>query len=374
MRLAWFRPAHPNGADPLDDSGALVEALRASHQIDVITAALAHDFVWMHYRHPYDLCVFELDNTPAHQFIWPYLFHYGGVTMLRTLMLNESRASALAERLRGDDYRAEFEFSGDARLLRAPLLASRAVVVAHEVTAAALQEEYPEARVRYAPSAVQGVQGVQGVQKVQRVQRATSGVVTIGVLGATNQSDVIQRACQRACDAGAPVTLIDEQPPDVVLREADIVIAVRWPMSGEPETAALAAMAAGTPVVVMETEVTADWPAYDPQTWRPRGTAGGGPIAVSIDPRDEEHSLMVAIRDLARDPTLRQELGAAAQAWWRAHATVEQSAAEWERIIEEARTLEPPRRPAGWPAHLTADGTEKARAILRDTGGTVDFL
>jgi hypothetical protein len=367
MRLAWFRPAHPNGADPLDDSGALVEALRASHQIDVITAALAHDFVWMHYRHPYDLCVFELDNTPAHQFIWPYLFHYGGVTMLRTLMLNESRASALAERLRGDDYRAEFEFSGDARLLRAPLLASRAVVVAHEVTAAALQQDYSEARVRHAPVGVRAHEGA-------TARRHEGATARVGVLGATNEADVIHNAYRRAREAGAQVTLIDGQPSDVVLREADIVIALRWPMSGEPETAALAAMAAGTPVVVMETEVTADWPAYDPQTWRPRGTAGGGPIAVSIDPRDEEHSLMVAIRDLARDPTLRQELGAAAQAWWRAHATVEQSAAEWERIIEEARTLEPPRRPAGWPAHLTADGTEKARAILRDTGGTVDFL
>ena len=369
MRLAWFRPAPPNGADPLDDSGALVEWLRASHHIDVITSALAHDFVWMQFRQPYDLCVFELDNTPAHQFAWPYLLHYGGVTMLRTLMLKESRGSALAERRQGDDYRAELEFRRDSRLLRAPVLASRLTVVAHESTAQALQEEYAEARVRFAPP---GVHGVQGVQKVQ--DERTSASVTVGVLGATNQGDVIERACQRARDAGVPLTLIDEHPSDVVLREADIVIALRWPMAGEPDTAALAAMAAGRPVIVMETEVTADWPAYDPQTWRARGAAGGPPIAVSVDPRDEEHSLMVAIRDLARDRTLREELGAAAQAWWRAQATVEHAAAAWQGILEEARTLERPPRPADWPAHLTADGTEDARAILRDTGATVDFL
>jgi hypothetical protein len=364
MRLAWFRPAVPDSANPLDDSGALLDALRASHDIDVVTAAAAHDFVWMHARRPYDLCLFELDDTPAHQFIWPYLLQYGGVTCLRRLMLNGARASALLQRRRSADYRAEVEFSRDWRLLRAPLVASRMVVVSHPAVADTLQAEYPDARVRYAPLGVPGVPRVPGVPGVPAVR--------VGVLA--GDPDVAQNAFERAREADARVTLLSGEAREV-LREADIVVAMRWPPFGEPETAALAGMAAGKPVIVMETETTADWPAYDPQTWRSRASgSGGSPVVVSIDPRDEEHSLMVAIRDLARDRELRASLGASAHEWWRAHATPERAAAAWQPILSEARAMTPPARPAGWPHHLSADGTDEARAILRDMGAAVDFL
>jgi hypothetical protein len=189
----------------------------------------------------------------------------------------------------------------------------------------------------------------------------------VRVASSSNRIDVVERAIDRAREAGADVTL--------TTGDADMVIAMQWPPFGEPQAAALAAMAAGKAVVVMETEATADWPAYDPQTWRARASGGGGaPIVVSIDPRDEEHSLMMTIRDLARDQGLRDGLGAAAQAWWRAHATPAHAAAAWQQVLTDARTLQPPARPPDWPRHLIADGTEDARAILRETGATVDFL
>jgi hypothetical protein len=76
-------------------------------------------------------------------------------------------------------------------------------------------------------------------------------------------------------------------------------------------------MAAGKPVIVFETLVTAGWAALDPQTWQPRGFGreSADPVAVSIDPRDEEHSLMLAIQRLSSDPGLRARLADAAQAW-----------------------------------------------------------
>jgi hypothetical protein len=355
MRLAWFRPASPDPADPLDDSGALVGALRASHEIDVVTATAAHDFVWRHARLPYDLCVFELDDTPAHQFVWPYLLHYGGVTMLRTLVLHDARVSTLIEQRRDADYHAEIEFNRDWRLLRAPLLGSTIAVVSHPAVAETLQNEHPDATIRYAPIGVASTPGTPG----------TPGTpVTIGSLGTL--SNVVERAVERAQAAGADVALASG--------DADIVVATPWPQSGRAETAALAGMAAGKAVVVMETEATADWPAYDPQTWRPRGSTGGAPIVVSIDPRDEEHSLMVAIRGLARDGEMRAALGAAAREWWRTHATPERAAEAWQQILSEAAAMTPPPRPPDWPRHFTADGTDTARAILREMGAAVDFL
>jgi hypothetical protein len=79
-------------------------------------------------------------------------------------------------------------------------------------------------------------------------------------------------------------------------------------------------MSAHKPLIVLETTSTADWPALDPQTWQPRGFTLDPPIVVSIDPRDEEHSLMLAIRRLSNDAALRQRLADAAYAWATSHA------------------------------------------------------
>ena len=63
MKLAWFRHAGLDAANPLDDTAGVIGQLGREHSIAVVTRATAHDFVWRHFRHPYDLCVFELDNT-----------------------------------------------------------------------------------------------------------------------------------------------------------------------------------------------------------------------------------------------------------------------------------------------------------------------
>jgi glycosyltransferase involved in cell wall biosynthesis len=159
-----------------------------------------------------------------------------------------------------------------------------------------------------------------------------------------------------------------------ILAECDAVVALTWPPFETPLTPALAGMAAGKPVVAMEIEATAHWPALDPQTWRPRGLAAtAAPIAVTIEPRDEEHSLMLAMRRLATDLPLREQLGHAAHTWWQANATPAHAAAAWNPILEEAGSLAPPLRPSDWPKHLGADGTELARAILNEFGLTSDI-
>jgi hypothetical protein len=154
---------------------------------------------------------------------------------------------------------------------------------------------------------------------------------------------------------------------------------LHWPPTGDALTDALAAMAAGKAVVVFETEETADWPALNPQTWQSRNPLARGagpfgaaaPIVVSIDPRDEQHSLKLAMRRLSSDAALRNQLGSAAREWWKAHATVAHAAAAWREIIAEARTLQPPPLPADWAPE---DGTARAREILADCGVSVDFL
>jgi hypothetical protein len=380
MKLAWFRADTPQSAGLVDDSAALIAELRTTHDIEIFTAANAHDFVWKDFRAPYDLSVYELDDTPAHAFIWPYLLHDGGVLRLRTLTLHDSRAAALLREQRAQDYVAEFTFNhgawpgrrcaappaypGNWPMLRVPLLAARIVVVSHQSTAAALEQTHPEARVRVAAT------GVQESHVPRQVRRAP---VTFGTIP-TDRLDLIRRAMARASQSGAAAELTDDTSPERLLRDADVIVSLPWSPLGEPRGPALAAMAAGKPVIVLETATTADWPALDPQTWRPRGLSTAAPIAVSIDPRDEEHSLVLAIRRLSADATLRAQLGEAAHNWWRTHATPSHAADDWGRILSEAASLSPLARPTDWPGHLTADGSERARGLLDECGVTVDFL
>src|SRR5215467_6442010 len=110
MNIAWFRHVVPTPLDPLDDSAVLIDELRAVHHIDVITEAEAHDFVWRQRLEPWDLCVYEIDNTPAHQFVWGYLLNYPGVVMLRNPAVENRWGRESSREGRLDDYMAEFRF------------------------------------------------------------------------------------------------------------------------------------------------------------------------------------------------------------------------------------------------------------------------
>jgi hypothetical protein len=142
--------------------------------------------------------------------------------------------------------------------------------------------------------------------------------VRFGALPAA-RADVLHRALARACRAGAPAALAADGPPDRVLQEADVVVSLCWPVTNERQRSVLAAMAARRPVIVLETTSTAEWPALDPQTWRPRGFGSDAPIVISLDPRDEEHSLVMAIQRLSNDAALRARLTEAAYAWATKH-------------------------------------------------------
>jgi hypothetical protein len=331
MRIAWFRAAVPDVSDPLDDTAALLDELRRAHEIDVIVESGAHDFVWRHALRPWDLCVYELDNSRAHEFVWAYLINYPGIVLLR---------------------------STDIAHLRVPLFASRCVVTSSAAAAELLRARYPEVHVRTAPIGI----------AARGASHGNAGPARFAIFDERSRDrEVVSRAVQRARDAGASFEMLDANPD--TLAACNVVIAPGWPPFHRAPAAVIAGMAAGKAVVTMETDATAEWSAMDPQTWRPRGIAvSDQPIAVTIDPRDEEHSLMLAIRRLSSDAALREQLGTAGQAWWRQHATPAHAAAAWNQRLEEAVRLSPPPRPGDWPKQFSADGTELAREILSEFG------
>jgi hypothetical protein len=300
MRVAWLAPHASGRPEPYDDTALVIRALRARHAIVPIDEPHAHDFVWQHAREPFELCVFELGGTSAHQFVVPYAMHFPGVVILRGLPRHD-RA----------------------------LQAARLVVVPHEPVAQALADDYPAARVR---------------------------TLTPGV-----------------------EPLPHDAPP--------VVNALRWPPDGTALSYAISAFAARRAVIVFDGPETADWPSLDPQNWELRNSEFGArtskvalrssedefpvprsqfrvpePICVSIDPRDEAHSLRLALRRLEQDASLRERLGNAAQAWWRANATVQLAADGLDALMNEARTLADP------PRCDVDDDMRLAKRILDDFG------
>jgi hypothetical protein len=367
MRIAWFRDTTPDAADPLDDTASLIDELRAAHAIDVVVEAGAHDFVWRHALRPWDLCVYELDTTPAHHFVWAYLLNYPGIVLLKSPNVQTSWGHELGREGRLHDYIASLRVDEGAPrppLVQVPLFASRIVVVTDATRASELQEANPAARVRFAPT------GVRAIESAPPPRQHTLRVAVAG-----DCLDAVRRAAERAGASGADVELIASDAGACLSGAYDVLVALTWPPSDASLTPVLAGMAAGRPVVTLEVEATADWPALDPQTWQPRdGFSREAPIAVTIDPRDEEHSLALTLRRLAADAELRDTLGRNAKAWWALHATTQHAASAWNQILDEAATLAPPPRPANWPRHLGADGTELTRGILAEFDVTSDLL
>jgi hypothetical protein len=356
MTIAWFRPGRPGPADPLDDMGALLEALARRHAIERVDEARADtgslDGV--------DLRVYELADTPAHQYIWPHLLERPGLLLLRDDSLQASRADALWRAGRTADYIDEFTFDhgtppppvrdgatgfvvGGWPMLRAPLAASRLTVVRDGRFAANLREEHPGQLVRVAPI---------GVRDPGLATERPDGPPRVGLIdarGAAVRDRLVAAVRQAGLDARAG------GPDDAVrlIGETDIAVVVEWPARAEPPVAALTAMAAARPTIVLETGATAGWPAFDPQSWAPRDRVPRGqPVVISVDVRDEEPSLVLALRRLAADAALREGLGTAARAWWQEHATVEAASVAWNALLDEAAGLSDPARPGRWPAHL----------------------
>ena len=85
------------------------------------------------------------------------------------------------------------------------------------------------------------------------------------------------------------------------------------------------------------------------------------PVCVAIDILDEDHSLRLAMRRLAADAALRDELGRAAREWWAREQSIEAMADDYERVMREAASRPDPR--VDLPAHMRDAGDRKLDAL-----------
>jgi glycosyltransferase involved in cell wall biosynthesis len=434
MRLAWFSPLPPIRSGIADYSADIVPRLRVDRAVDCFVdqpsaspaAFNAHDFVWKHRREPYDLVVYQLGNAACHDYMWAYLARYPGLAVLHDARLHHARARRLLHAKRFDDYRAEFWYDHpDARrdvveyaveglggpiyyfwrMLGVIMRTARMAAVHNARVAAELAEEYPgvpiaTVRMGVAPSppsagARERVRAELGVppdaivfaafgrvtaeKRLAAIVRAMATLAAEGcpahllVIGDSGDNrdagaGAVDRAGRRVHAAGhVPHEAIGDY-----LSAADACLCLRWPTAQETSASWLRCLAAARPTVISDLAHLVDIPSIDPRTWKPSHRSQQ-PVAIAIDLLDEDRALLEAMRRLAADARLRDELAEAGRAFWAAGHTLDAMAGDYRRLLDDAAG-----RPApivrDLPPHFTHDYTGLARDIARRFGVDVDII
>ena len=390
MRLAWFSPMPPVPTGIATDSAGLVSELRTRHQIDVYTdeasghgktridteggqfrraqgTSPAHEFVSRHRINPYALTVYQVGNSSHHDYLWPYLFRYPGLTVLHDAHLHHARAAALLRTKRVDDYRAEFAanhpgVSADLAELavagfdnhlyyswpmtRLVVEASRLTAVHAPLVARQLKEELPHAavtairlahgepldedQVRRARSDVRAKHGIKddavvfgvfgGLTPEKRLPQVLDALAAILPYApsahlllagaAAGYYDVAADVRRHRLDGRTTITGYLETDAELTgcIAACDVSINLRWPTAREMSGPWLRALAAGRPTITIDLEHLADVPALDPRTWRMNQ------VATRPDPANREQRttnsdtidpVTVAIDILDEDHSLR---------------------------------------------------------------------
>ncbi|HUF48522.1 MAG TPA: glycosyltransferase family 4 protein [Vicinamibacterales bacterium] len=450
MRLAWFTPWPPQSSGIAGRSAELVPRLAADgHAIDVyvhegrvpidrhapvepvdrgeVRVLGAHDFVWRHARQPYDLPVYQVGNSVLHDFIWPYLFRWPGLSILHDARLHHARGHALLSRGRADMYRAEFTWahpgvSPDAAELgvlglggtylygwpmtRAVLAASRLVAVHSRGALADLEEAEPAARLEYV--ALGEGRTVPWTADERRAARAALGLadqtIAFGLFGALTEEkrvpqvlaalgaigdrhphvrlllagaddpavdvDALARR-HRVTDRVHRIQAPDDEAFDRAIAAVDVCLCLRWPSALETSGPWLRALAAGRPTVIIDLPHQGHVPTLDPRGWRLHAPAmppfgDEDAVAVALDVLDEAHSLTLALARLAGDAALRARIGQRARAYWESAHTVDRMVADVERALVRAASFDGPA--ATLPDALRPDPFALARRLVEPFG------
>lgn len=391
----------------------------------------AHEFVWRHHTGPYDLTVFQLGNAWCHDYMWPYVFHYPGLVVLHDGSLHHARAWSLLRRQRAAHYRAELLFDHPTLaasaaelalggfagpiyyfwpMLRSVVESARAVAVHSTRLADELRSAHATAtiaRVRMGvPAPVASDAAVRGLRRQLGLSPDTLVLAAFGAVTEEKRLGAVLRTLHRlrreratvhlllvgqtmpqydvraeaqangVADAVTVVGFTEAEALATYLRLADVALCLRWPTARETSASWLRAIAAGRPTLVTDLAHQVDVPTLDPRTWgvlhaEPTLTAPE-PVGISIDLLDEDHSLLLALRRLVRDPSLRAALGAAAARHWATHHTIAHMARDYTGVLEDARRR---RIPTGaLPSHLRPDPLIYARALLQPFGVPLDPL
>jgi glycosyltransferase involved in cell wall biosynthesis len=437
MRVAWFSPLPPDASGIAAYSAEVVPLLTPRFgALDLYSApapgaaARAIDpveFTWRHRRQPYDLVVYQLGNSKAHDFMWSFLFRYPGLVVLHDAQVHQARALWLLSRLepRLADYLAEVRASHpDASpdlgylfaaglggelfrlwpLVSLVLAASRLTAVHNVHLARTLAAAHPDTAItaiemgtadswegrpllsseaaavrrrHQIPETAVVVGAYGGITPEKRISPLLMAVAALGDAVPIHVLLVGQRAPHY--DVDAEITrlgltgrvhiagYVPDQALPAHLAAADICWCPRWPSNGETSASWIRCLAAGRPTVITALAQLQHVPALAAADLdRIDPSPDRRVIAIAIDPLDEPRDVPLALQALVAHPDLRRSMGTDARRFWESRHTLTRMADAYERLIAEAAARPAPR--FALPSHLLDDGTTTARRLLSEMG------
>ena len=411
MTIAWFSPLPPDHSGIAAYSAELLHRLGGVFSIDTYPERSAHEFVWRARQRRYDLVVYQLGNSRAHDYMWALMPRYPGLVVLHDARLHHARARQLLAAGRAGDYRAEFTFNHPGArpeaaeyaveglagsiyylwpMLRSIMATARAVAVHSRLVARDLSQEYPgvdisairmgvppllpsadaRTRIRAALSIADRTMVFAAFGKVTAEKRIASIVRAVDALaeqgldvhvllvGDADDYPGLQRD-RRTSPRRITVTgfVADDQVADY-LAASDACLCLRWPTAQETSASWLRCLTTQRPTVITSLAHLADIPES---------------VALRVDLLDEHASLVSAMRRLTTDERLRTAVADAGYRYWSAHHTLEAMVGDYSQLLSHTAALPPP-HPGDLPPHLTHDYSGAARATLARFGVQIDLF
>jgi glycosyltransferase involved in cell wall biosynthesis len=409
----------------VDDTGGR-EAVGLATAMPGVTVKGAYEFSWRQAVRPFDVMVYQLGNESCHDYMWPYMVRHPGLVVLHDAQLHQSRAQALIRQGRPDDFRAEFAYCHPGvpplmadfllaglgasvcyfwPMARVPVRAARMVAVHSAWLARDLRDQHPGVDIRHVRMGVPDplAAGGAAARDVRRRHGIPDDAIVFGSFGRVTPEKglgaVLEALSQVAPTLpGARLLVVgegsghfdlmakaqslgvgdrvvatgyvaDEALPEY-LAAVDVCLNLRWPTGRETSAAWLRCLAAGKPTVVTDLVHLTDVPSLDLRATTVPCTPAGArePVCLRIELIDAVNMLRLALRRLAEDADLRKRLGSAARRYWETQGTPALMAEDYEGILAAARQAADPVLPAGWPAHLRADGSSRARTLAFEVG------
>ena len=323
--------------------------------------------------HELDLIIYQMGNSPAHDFMAPFLFRYPGLVVLHDLSLHDffarqAKAGHLAAYVRAFGFGYSVEGTALARrYLQAPLpvdypqylvsewLAARSlgVIVHSQHAASMLTERCPSARIWVVPMPMPLPAPV--TQEEARRQLGITGdayvFVAFGMLNPSKHPIEILETLRRLRAEGIParavfigrenstfrlapevdrrglatdVTHLGFADPDTAqlwMFAADVAVGLRQLYFGETSASALRLLATGTPMIVSDVGAFAELP-------------DSACVKLSFNASDVGQALYAALAQLYRDPVRRRAMGRAARDYVAREHDLDRVATHYVQVVE----------------------------------------
>ncbi len=410
MRLAYFSPLNPIPSGISDYSEDLLPYLGAYAEVDLFidegyrpaNADLQDHFSiypYKHYprmarRHAYEATLYQVGNSPAHDYILTMLEKHPGVVVLHDYVLHHLVLWRAFRHGDGTAYRNAMQRYGEAaeklsqRMMRGQMpaeafqyplcegvVARAAAVIAHsEHVAGHARRLRPELPVAVVPMGVPLPQLPDRDEARRRLDLSPEALVlaSFGHINPYKRLEPALRAFRhlREAHSEALFVLVGSVSPHFdlagLLRRLDMVDAVRvsgyveigtflgymaasdvclnlrYPSAGETSASLLRILGAGLPTLVSRTAAFAELPPD---------------VAIQVDVGEqEEEQIYVFLEYLAGHPEARRVLGENARRHVATHHTLEGAAAGYTRFLAQLRGEPAPARPSRPPLFIPQTG------------------